>query len=126
MYLKLLLTCLFFTIIKPGFEVHDDMATAIKSGNADNMTALLAPMVDLTIAEKEGNYSKQQTVQIVRDFFGKHPVKDFRIMHKGEAKDGSKYAIGSLQTANGSYRVYFLAKKSGEKMLVQQLRFESE
>ena len=83
-------------------------------------------MVDLTIIDKEGNYSRQQASQILKDFFAKHPVKDFRIIHRGEAKDGSKYAIGTLSTNLGSFRVYFLIKKSGDKMLMQQLRFENE
>lgn len=123
----ILISFLFFLPwLGPGFEVHDEIGAAIKSGSAESVTKYFAPMVDLTIIDKEGNYSKQQAGQILKDFFAKHPVKDFRILHRGEAKDGSKYAIGTLTSNDGSYRVYFLIKKSGDKMLMQQLRFENE
>jgi hypothetical protein len=116
----------FLSLSGHSFEVHDEIGAAIKSGSAESVSKFFAPMVDLTIIDKEGNYSRQQASQILKDFFAKHPVKDFRIIHRGEAKDGSKYAIGTLSTNLGSFRVYFLIKKSGDKMLMQQLRFENE
>ncbi len=124
-------TILFYVLflVQPiivGFEIHDEIASAIKSGSGESVAKFFSGNVDLTIIDKEGNYSKQQAGQILKDFFTKHPVKDFRILHRGEAKDGSKYAIGTLSTANGNFRVYFLVKKQGDKMQMQQLRFENE
>jgi len=114
------------SVFIPGYEVFDDIGSAIKSGSSEGVAKYFSSMVDLTILDKEGNYSKQQATQILKDFFSKNPVKDFRIIHRGEAKDGSKYAIGTLTSSSGVFRVYFLLTKNGEKMLMQQLRFEKE
>ena len=91
------------SVFVPGFEVLDDIGSAIKSGSSEGVAKYFSPMVDLTILDK-----------------------DFRIIHRGEAKDGSKYAIGTLTSSSGVFRVYFLLTKNGEKMLMQQLRFEKE
>ena len=63
---------------------------------------------------------------ILKDFFGKHPVKSYTVAHKSEAKNGSQYVIGTLDTSNGKFRIYFLIKNTGAQTLIQQFRIETE
>ncbi|MBK9320722.1 MAG: DUF4783 domain-containing protein [Bacteroidetes bacterium] len=49
------------------------------------------------------------------------------MIHKGESKEGARYAIGSLITNQGvSYRTYFYIKQQGGNAIIQELRFMKE
>ena len=107
-------------------DVIDDIAAAIRSGNPKNISKYFIENIDLKIIEQEDVYSKQQAEMILKDFFTKHPVKSFTIAHKSEAKNGSQYVIGALETTNGKFRTYFLIKTTGGQTLIQQFRIETE
>jgi hypothetical protein len=107
-------------------DVIDDIASAIRSGNPKNISKYFIENVDLKVIEQEDVYSKQQAEMILKDFFGKHPVKAYTVAHKSEAKSGSQYVIGTLETTNGKFRIYFLIKNTGAQTLIQQFRIETE
>lgn len=107
-------------------DVIDDVATAIRSGNPKNISKYFIEHIDLKVIEQEDVYSKQQAEMILKDFFSKHPVKSFTIAHKSAPKGGSQYIIGTLETTNGKFRVYFLIKTTGTETLIQQFRIETE
>ena len=107
-------------------DVIDDIASAIRSSNPKSISRYFIENIDLKIIEKEDVYSKQQAEMILKDFFTKHTVKSFTIAHKSEAKNGSQYVIGTLETANGKFRTYFLIKTTGGQPLIQQFRIETE
>jgi hypothetical protein len=106
--------------------VIDNIASAIRSGNPKNISKFFIDNIDLKIIEQENVYSKQQAEMILKDFFTKHVVKSFTIAHKSEPKNGSQYVIGTLVTANGKFRTYFLIKTIGAQTLIQQFRIEME
>lgn len=107
-------------------DVSDDIAVAIRSGNAKEISKHFSDNIDLKILDKEDIYSKAQSELIIKDFFIKHPVKTFTIVHKSASKNDAQYAIGLLETSNGKFRIYFLLKKNADKLLIQQFRIESE
>ena len=115
-----------FTASVVAADVIDDIAIAIRSGNPKNISKYFIENVDLKIIEQEDVYSKQQAEMILKDFFSKHAVKSFTIAHKSEARNGSQYVIGTLETGNGKFRTYFLIKTTGGKTLIQQFRIETE
>jgi hypothetical protein len=119
---------LFVSISLFGFtnDLIDGISTAIRSGNPKNISKYFIENIDLKVIEQEDVYSKQQAEMILKDFFTKHPVKTFTVAHKSEPKGGSQYVIGTLETDNGKFRVYFLIKSSGSTNLIQQFRIETE
>jgi hypothetical protein len=121
-------TCLaILMMLLPGFamaDVVDDIAAALRSGNAHSVSVYFADKVDLKVLEQENVYSKAQAELILKDFFAKHPVKGFTVVHKSGLKNDSQFAIGTLETGAGKYRVHYLIKLSGGKMTVTQLRIE--
>jgi len=110
------------TILDP----YEDIANAIRSGDAKSVSKYFSSSVDLTIISREDVYSKAQTEQILKDFFNKNTPRSFSIIHRGESKDGSKYAIGTLTTSNGNYRTYYYFKVVGGSINIQELRFMKE
>ena len=110
------------TILDP----YEDIANAIRSGDARSVSRYFSSSVDLTLIAQGDVYSKAQAEQILKDYFNKNTPRSFTIIHRGEAKDGSKYAIGSLVTSNGNYRVYYYFKVVAGSVNIQELRFMKE
>lgn len=106
-------------------DVIDGISAAIRSGNPANISKYFIENIDLKVISQEDVYSKPQAEMILKDFFAKHPVKSYTVAHKSEAKNGSQYVIGTLETANGKFRVYFLTKTTGSETLIQQFRIET-
>ena len=108
-------------------DISDDVAAAIKTGNSGNVAKFFSTNVDLKILDKEDVYSKTQAELILKDFFAKNMVKSFTIIHKGTSKNGDQFAIGTYESNSGKkFRTYFLFKKEGSGLTIQQLRFETQ
>lgn len=125
---KPLILLLFFAFTSAVFaaDIIDDITAAIRSGSPKNISKYFIENIDLKVIEQEDVYSKQQAEMILKDFFTKHAVKAFTVAHKSEAKNGSQYVIGTLDTSNGKFRTYFLIKTTGAQTLIQQFRIETE
>lgn len=106
-------------------DVQDQVTAAIGSGNAAALGEKLVPSVDLTVLNTSDYYSRAQAVQILRKFFDEHEPQGLRIEHEGTSKMGDRYCIGQLTTQQGVFRVTFFLKKTGDAVLVKQLRIES-
>lgn len=102
---------LFVLLLAPAFLANDlninSISNAISRGDADTLGQYFAGNVELAIADQEGSYSKAEAVQIVKKFFSTVAPKGFSQVHAGASKgNGSKYCIGDMTTAKGTYRVY--------------------
>ena len=120
-----------FTILAVGFLLTsftsisglNDVITAIKSGNATEVSKYFDNTVELTIAGKSNTYSKSQGETVLRDFFTNNPVKSFTVVHQGES-GGAQFCIGTLITSNGNYRTTLNLKQKGDKQSLQEIKFE--
>jgi len=105
--------------------VPADLSKAIGQGNATAMSAWFHQSLEMTILEDEYECSKNQATRILESFFKSHKPTGFSISFEG-SKEESKYAIGTLNTSNGSFRVnMFFLNKEG-KRLVYYLSIEKE
>ena len=109
-----------------GLDIAEDIAAAIRAGNAKELSKHFNKNIDLTIPGNEGVYSQVQAEMILKDFFDKHPIKSFSILHKGTSKDGARYAIGNLITEKGSFRTYFYMKKKSDKYYIHEFSLSVE
>ena len=123
--MKTLLGILMVMVPSIFLDLSEDIALAIRSGNANSVSAYFADKVDMKVLDQENIYSKAQAESILKDFFTKHPVKAFTVVHKSAERNDSQFAIGKLTTANGIYRVHFLMKKSGGSASIHQFRIET-
>ena len=117
--------CLTMTL-KVFAETFDDVAIAIRSANAKELSKFFSSNVELTILDNEGVYSKPQAEVILRNFFVQNPPAAVTINHRGSSAQGSKYAIATYECQKGKYRAYIFMKESGSGMVIQELRFEKE
>lgn len=107
-------------------DIFDDIALAIESGNSREVSKFFSSQVELRIIDKEDVYSKTQAEIILKEFFVNHKPQQFKIIHRGSSKKGTRYAIGKLSTGNGTFRTYFFIKKIGKRSYIQELRIEKD
>ncbi len=104
-------------------EVPAELVNAFKAADANAVSMYFNDNVDMTVPRAEDLYTKAQAKGILADFFRRNPVRDFVVVHKG-TKENAAFLIGNQITANGSFRVSIFTRKSGNKLLVYQLRIE--
>lgn len=119
----LLFLAIFTLLISFTFNSFNEIVNAFKSGNASEVAKYFDNTVEITIYSKSNSYSKKQAESVLQDFFSSNNVKKFEVIHKSESA-GSQYCIGNLTTTNGLFRVTIYMKQKGDKLLVQELRFE--
>lgn len=113
-------------VVNPAIaQIPDEIILSLKSGNAKTLSGYFNQNVELVVPESDNVYSKAQAQLIVNEFFNSHSPQSFSVIHQG-GKEGAQYVIGNLGTSNGSFRVYFLLKKSDGKDYIHQLRIENQ
>lgn len=133
---KLLFICVasILTFIQFGFnqpvennvDITQQVATAIRTGNASELAKYFNSTIDITLPSNEGSYSQAQAEMIVKGFFQKYPPQSFTINNQGTSKGGMRFAIGTLTTKSGNFRTYFMMKDVAGKTVLQQLQFENQ
>ena len=126
--MKHFFTFLAVSLVLSSFTIAgniDEIITALKAGNAAQIAKYFDNTVEIALPDKSNSYSKSQGEMILKDFFSNSPVKSFEVLHKGE-NSGSQYFIGTLVTANGTYRTTIFMKQKGDKQTLQEIRFETK
>src|SRR3569623_1596575 len=103
--MKKYLLYLFVLIISSSFAVisFTQIVSAIKSGNATEVSKNFDNSVEITLHDKGNSYSKSEAQLVLQEFLKNKPVKDFKFIHQSE-NTGSEYCIGNLTTTNGVFR----------------------
>ncbi|HPH82312.1 MAG TPA: DUF4783 domain-containing protein [Flavobacteriales bacterium] len=123
---------LIFLTLSLGFapltkDIGNDIAAAIRAGNARQLSGFFNNNVDLTVLGKEEMYSKAQAEQILRDFFQKNAPRSFNLKHHSSNPTSAQYGIGTyVSMQNARFRIYFLIKKIGNQSFIQQFSIEPE
>lgn len=124
--LILLMLSAFSLFSQQGEGDADKVTAALGKADAKALALLMNQRVDLELPGSIGIYSRTQAEMILKAFFSKHPNGVFSVKHSGTSAEGALYTIGNYHSGEKDFRVYFLLKKSGDKYLVNQLRFEPE
>lgn len=131
-YLKRLLLSVSCTLVffaaqaQSGRSPIEDMVNAIKTNRVGDMEKYFDNFVPITINNSQTLYSRNQAVEVLRDFFDKNSPRDFTVMDNGSPDNSSKFVIGSFNTPGGvKYNVYILMKLKGT-FLLQDLRFNKD
>ena len=123
--LILLFFGLFATVSQSFSQIPDEIVLSIQSGNDVILASYFNQNVELVVGSHDDVFSKSQAQQIVAEFFKANKPKQFSIIHQG-GKDEARYAIGSLITNTGTFRVYFLLKNKDNNSYIHQLRIEKQ
>ena len=115
-----------FAFVSPSFsQIPGEIVLSIQNGNDEVLATYFNENVELVVQNHDDVFSKAQAKQIVAEFFKANKPRQFSIIHQG-GKEGARYAIGSLVTATGTFRVYFLLKNKENNSYIHQLRIEKQ
>ncbi len=107
-------------------DIFNPMKDAIKAGNAAALAKSFAQSVDINLEGNINTYSKAQSEFVLKDFFKKHPVNEFSIVHTGSSKGGLMFAIGRYLSGSDSYNVLMRVRQVGNEYLVHEISFVKE
>jgi hypothetical protein len=113
----------FLTAFKPIVGL-DDVISALRSGNAPELSKYVDDNIEITLPDKTDSYSRAQALMILQDFFSNNGVRNFEVKHKGD-NGGNQFCIGTLQTKAGNYRTTIFMKSKNGKQLVKEIKFQS-
>ncbi len=106
-----------------GEAIPQSISTAFNSGNSQEISKYFNASIELVLLDRNYQYTKPEAQQALANFFREYTPTAYTLKHEGE-KGIFHYAIGNLQTAKGSFRVYLLIKGSGQDLKIHQLRIE--
>ena len=107
-------------------DIFAPMKEALKAGSAKELVKYLNQSVDINMEGNVSTYSKAQAEFVFRDFFKKHPVTDFNIVHTGSSKGGLQFAIGRYLGTGESYNVLIRLKDVEGANLIHEINFVKE
>jgi hypothetical protein len=112
-----------FAAFKPASGL-DDVISALRSGNANELAKYVDDQVEIGLPEKTDTYSKSQALIVLQDFFSNNGVRGFQVIHKGD-NAGGQFCVGTLQTRAGNYRATVFMKTKNGKQSMKEIRFQS-
>lgn len=121
-----MLKTLFATLLLTLMAVNSEISKAIQNNDAKTLATFFNTTVELDMLGEEGNYSKTQAEQIIKKFFTTYPVSSYKVIHTGNAKDGSSFEIGTVVSKGSEFRTYLLLKGTGAAQKIFQFRVEAE
>jgi hypothetical protein len=107
-------------------DIFSPMKDAIKAGDATALTKSFAQSVDINLEGNINTYSKAQSEFVLKEFFKKHPVNEFTIVHMGSSKGGLQFAIGRYLSGSTSYNVLMRVRQVGQEYFVHEISFVKE
>ncbi len=122
--IALTVVSLFLMSFSPSYSI-DEVLSALRKGNASQLSKYFDARVDIELPDKSDNFSRNQAEMILRDFFASNRVKNFVVKHQGKS-NGSQFCVGLLQTQNGNFRTTLHMKQKGGQEVVQEITFKPE
>lgn len=104
-------------------DVSDGVIGAFKAGSSQRLTPYLGETVNLSIQNKSTHADKQAVEKAMAAFFSGNKVSDFLVNHRGK-RDESGFVVGTLMTANGSFRVNCFLRKVRNNYVIHQIRID--
>ena len=121
----LLLPVLFFcTVAATRQDALDAAIGAIKNGNAIQLAERFDQKLTLTLPDQTAQLNKAQAQAAMTKFFAAYSVSGFELKHRGNAPAGA-FAMGTLLTDNGQFRVNIFMSSSGAKASIRELRIQT-
>lgn len=122
----LILSCLLcFSVSGQNQEVNQ-IGSALKQGNAEELAFHLAPTVSIGLNRVEKTYSRPQAQQVLQAFFDKNRVTDFVYRHSGKSEHKDQFNVGTLTTEKGIYRITYFLIQAPKGNKIKRLRIEQK
>jgi hypothetical protein len=102
-------------------QIPVDIVESIQNGNDLKLASFFNENIEMEVLARKDVYSKAQGRQIVAEFFKANKPKQFNMIHQ-DKNETFWYAVGSLKTNTGFFRVYLVLKIRDNKPYIHQLK----
>ena len=115
--------CMYLGMFQGGapFQKVDQ---AFDGRNAEALVSMAREKILIKYNGKEGIYSKPQAIQIIKEFFVRHPKGTFDYTFKGTESAGGTFAIGNYIEGQAKYRVTIHFKNGSDGCKIESLTIE--
>ncbi len=111
-------------MLNPVSEVpYASVESAFQLGDANRIIGYGKSKLLLNIQGNQSAYSPAQANQVLKDFFQKKPVSNFRFTYKGTTDDGAT-AIGTYNSKSENFRVTVRWSKVGNDYFIESIAIE--
>ncbi len=114
------------TFGSPADVPYTEIESAFMKKNADAIAKMGNDKLLISVLGKESIYSNQQATHVLKDFFGKHPVTDFKFTFKGKENQDGSFAIANYQSKNEAFRFTFHFKKNDSAFKIIRMNIENQ
>ena len=97
---------------------------AFNAQNAVELVELGKDKMLISIGGKEGAYSHQQAVMVLKDFFAKYPNGAFNYSFKGKPTADGSFSIGRYINKSEEFRITIHFKKLGSEVKIERITIE--
>lgn len=104
------------TSIEPIFE-------ALDRGSSSDLAQYFDSSIQLNVNGQQGNYSKNQAEQVLREFFKKNPPTSFSVVYRSENSSSLSSYVGDYQSSSGSYKVFLKISDQKQQVRLYSLEF---
>ncbi len=127
LYILLVSLCISISVKAQGADaIVKEITTFLKASNTSAIAENFASTVELVILSEEDVYSKVQAEIILKDFLSKHNPTSAKLIHLLDSNPNYRFAVVSLKTENGDFRVSYSLKETGGRYLITDMRIELE
>ncbi|MFM7645577.1 MAG: DUF4783 domain-containing protein [Sphingomonadales bacterium] len=112
------------TVAATSQDALESVLGALKSGNASQLAGRFEKELTLTLPDQSSQLNKLQAQAAISKFFSANPVTGFELKHRGNAPGGA-FAMGTLLTEKGKFRVNVFMSAAGPKEGVRELRIQT-
>lgn len=123
-YFLILICYSFFAFSIPTEAVYEQVEKAFNNQDATELILHSKPKIFISILGKEAIYSKQQSIQLLKDFFSKKPVDHFKFTFKGKEIAEGVFALGSYLSKEMEYRVIIHFVRENTTYLIERISIE--
>lgn len=104
----------------------DKIAALLQQGQTHELVKQFAESTELSILADDKVVSKAQAETMLNAFFTTNKPVSVKVIHRMNTNPNLVYAVASLKTNNGSFRVSFSLKNTNGNQELTELRIESE
>ena len=104
-------------------KVPTGLKEAFQNGHAQALSTYLAESVEIIFPDQAQTLNRPKAINALSSFFANNPPQRFAANHQGE-KGESSFLVGTLTTANGSFRLNIFFRKDNDNYLIHQIRID--
>ena len=105
---------------------YNDIENAFLKNNSDVVARMGNDKLMISIYGKESVCSNKQAALVLKDFFTKNPVSNFKFIFKGKENQEGSFAIASYESKQDKFRFTFHFSKQESTYKIIRINIEKE